>query len=99
MVLADRFVRVPEGILEDVPIKINECYIPTCFIVLKYKHEPKDPLILGRPFLATTGTVIDAKEGRIYLKIGDLPTAFDMEKLIKRPLIDNQVLYVDHMLK
>ena len=99
MVLADRFVRVPEGILEDVPIKINECYIPTYFIVLKYKHEPKDPLILGRPFLATTGTVIDAKEGRIYLKIGDLPTAFDMEKLIKRPLIDNQVLYVDHMLK
>ncbi|KAL0684540.1 hypothetical protein Bca4012_051388 [Brassica carinata] len=63
LVLADRSVRVPEGILEDVPIKINECYIPTDFVVLKYRHEPRDPLILGRPFLATAGAIINVKEG------------------------------------
>ena len=59
LVLADRSVRVPEGILEDIPIRINKCYIPTDFVVLKYKHEPKDPLTLGRNFLATAGAIID----------------------------------------
>ena len=35
LVLADRYVRVPEKIIEDVPIKINECYISTDFVGLK----------------------------------------------------------------
>ena len=43
LVLADRSIRVPEGILEDVPIKINDCIVPTDFVVLKYRQEPKDP--------------------------------------------------------
>ena len=97
LVLADRSVRVPEGILEDVPIKINKCYIPTDFIVLKYMHESKDPLILGRPFLATAGAIINVKEGRICLNIGDFPMTFDMDKLIKHPLIDNQAFCIDHI--
>ncbi|XP_048591415.1 uncharacterized protein LOC125576101 [Brassica napus] len=62
LVLADRSIRIPEGILEDVPIKINDCIVPTDFVVLKYRQEPKDPLILGRPFLATAGAIIDVKE-------------------------------------
>ena len=95
MVLADRSVRVPEGVLDDVPIKINGCHVPTDFVVLKYQNEPKDPLILGRPFLATAGAVIDVKEGRICLNIGNLPITFDMEKLIRRSLIDKQAFYVD----
>ncbi|XP_048619838.1 uncharacterized protein LOC125590346 [Brassica napus] len=85
LVLADRSIRVPEGILEDVPIKINDCILPTDFVVLKYIQEPKDPLILGRPFLATAGAIIDVKEGRINLNIGDISMTFDMEKLIKQP--------------
>lgn len=98
LVLADRSVRVPEGVLEDVPI-INGCHIPTDFVVLKYQYEPKDPIILRRPFLATVGAIIDVKEDRICLNIGDIPMTFDMEKLFKRPLIDSQAFYVDHMSK
>ncbi|XP_048627551.1 uncharacterized protein LOC125598301 [Brassica napus] len=79
LVLADRSIRVPEEILEDVPIKINDCIVPTDFVVLKYRQEPKDPLILGRPFLATAGAIIDVKEGRINLNIGDISMTSDME--------------------
>lgn len=35
LVLADRSIRVPEGILEDVPVKINNCFVRTNFVVLK----------------------------------------------------------------
>ncbi|XP_048605932.1 uncharacterized protein LOC125583317 [Brassica napus] len=97
LVLADRSVRVPEGVLDDVPIMINDCHVPTDFVVLKYQNEPKDPLILGRPFLATASAVIDVKEGRICLNIGNIPMTFDMEKLIRRPLIDKQTSYVDNI--
>ena len=78
-----------------MPIRINDCHIPTDFVVLKCQNEPKDPLILGRPFLATAGAIIDVKEGRICLNIGNIPMTFDMEKLIRRPLIDKQTSYVD----
>ena len=78
-----------------VPIRINDCRIPTEFVVLNYQNEPKDPLLLGRPFLATAVAIIDAKKGRICLNIGNIPMTFDMEKVIKQPLIDNQAFYVD----
>ncbi|WZZ60388.1 uncharacterized protein LOC106350296 [Brassica napus] len=95
LVLADRSVRLPEGVLDDVPIRINDCHVPTDFVVLKYRNEPKDPLILGRPFLATAGAIIDVKEGRISLNIGNIPMTYDMHKLIRRPLIEKQTFYVD----
>ncbi|XP_022558217.1 uncharacterized protein LOC111206136 [Brassica napus] len=90
LVLADRSVRLPKGVLDDMPIRINDCHVPTFFVVLKYQNEPKDPLILGRPFLATAGAIINVKEGRICLNVRNIPMTFDMEKLIKRPLIDKR---------
>ena len=75
--------------------RTNDCHVPTDFVVLKYQNEPKDPLILGRPFLATAGAIIDVKEGQICLNIGNISMTFDMEKLIKQPLIDKQASYVD----
>jgi len=95
LVWADRSVRLPEGVLDDVPIRINDCNVPTDFVVLKYRNEPKDPLILGRPFLGTAGAIIDVKEGRICLNIGNIPMTFDMDKMISRPLVDKQTSYVD----
>ncbi|XP_024014243.1 uncharacterized protein LOC112088189 [Eutrema salsugineum] len=60
LILADRLTRIPEGVLEDVPIKVGDCMIPTDFVVLEYGEEPKDPLILGRPFLATASAIIES---------------------------------------
>ncbi|XP_013630968.1 uncharacterized protein LOC125579952 [Brassica napus] len=88
LVLADRSVRLPEGVLDDVPIRINDCQVPTDFVMLKYRNKQQDPLILGRPFLATAGAIIDVQEGRISLNIGNILMTFDMDKLIRRPLID-----------
>ncbi|KAL1188096.1 putative mitochondrial protein [Cardamine amara subsp. amara] len=95
LILADRSVRIPEGLLEDVPVRIGKCMIPIDFIVLKYNVEPKDPLILGRPFLATAGALIDVKGGKIALNVGDLVMNFDMDDLVTRPTIDGQTYYVD----
>ncbi|XP_024013976.1 uncharacterized protein LOC112088054 [Eutrema salsugineum] len=95
LILADRSTRKTEGVLEDVPIKVGDCMIPTDFVVLEYGEEPKDPFILGRPLLVTAGAIIDVRRGRIALNVGDLVMNFDMDKLMKKPTIDGQIFYVD----
>ncbi|CAM8994451.1 unnamed protein product [Rhodiola kirilowii] len=60
--LADRSSRIPKGILEDVPIKVGNFYIPVDFFVLEMEEEKETPIILGRPFLATAGAVIDVRQ-------------------------------------
>ncbi|KFK29168.1 hypothetical protein AALP_AA7G098200 [Arabis alpina] len=95
LILADKSVRVPEGVLEDVPTKVGDCLIPADFVVLQYCEEPKDPLILGRPFLATGGAMIDVRKGRITLCVGDLEMKFDMDQVVQKPTINGQTFYVD----
>ncbi|KAG7533278.1 hypothetical protein ISN45_Aa08g009160 [Arabidopsis thaliana x Arabidopsis arenosa] len=79
LILADRSVRIPHGLLEDLPIRIGVVDIPTDFVVLEMDEEPQDLLILGRPFLAIAGAIIDCRRGKIDLNLGkDLKMAFDV---------------------
>jgi len=70
LILADRSSRKPFGLLKDLLVMINGVEVPIDFVVLEIEPEPKDPLILGRPFLASVGAMIDVKDGRISLNLG-----------------------------
>jgi len=69
--LADRSIKYPMGILEDVPIKVGDFYLPIDFMVLDMDEDCCTQIILGRPFLATTGCKIDVKEGRLIYDVGE----------------------------
>jgi len=91
LILADRILRKPYGLLEDIPTKINGVDVPKHFVVLEIDEEPKDPLILGRPFLASVGVVIDVKDGKIDLNLGkDIRLLFDINKAPRRSTIEGQ---------
>ncbi|KAG7547984.1 Retrotransposon gag domain [Arabidopsis suecica] len=97
LILADESIRFPHGLLEDLPIKIGNAEIPTDFIVLEM-DEPKDPLILGRPFLATAGAVIDVKNGKIDLNLGtNFKMKFDINDATRKPTIEGQTFVVKVM--
>ena len=61
--LADRSVKIPKGIVEDVLLKDDKFYYLVDFVVLD--TEPVAiranyvPIILGRPFLATSNARMD----------------------------------------
>ena len=61
--LADRSIRTPMGVVEDVLLQIDKFYYPVDFLILDtqsvVKTESKIPFILGRPFLATTNALIN----------------------------------------
>ena len=59
--LADRSIRRPKGVIEDTLVKIDKFNFPVDFVVLDMEEDCDVPLILGRPFLATTRALIDVQ--------------------------------------
>ncbi|XP_042386483.1 uncharacterized protein LOC121978173 [Zingiber officinale] len=76
--LADHSCRYPMGIVEDIPVEVGGCIIPTYFIILDMEKDPKILIILGRSFLATAGAIIDVKSHRLSLEIGKEKIKFDL---------------------
>ncbi|XP_056686044.1 uncharacterized protein [Spinacia oleracea] len=66
--LADRLVKYPIGKVEDVPLRVSKFVIPVDFVVLDIDEDAHVPIILGRPFLATAGAIINVKQGVVTLK-------------------------------
>ena len=79
--LADRSVKIPKGIVEDVLVKIDKFYYPVDFVVLDTEpssNEPNHvPIILGRPFLATANAIINCRNGLMQLTFGDMTLEFE----------------------
>ena len=74
--LVDRSVKIPKGIVEDVLVKVEKFYYPVDLIVLD--TEPiavgpnHVPIILGRPFLATSNAIINCRNGVLQLTFGNM---------------------------
>ncbi|GJU19044.1 putative reverse transcriptase domain-containing protein [Tanacetum coccineum] len=68
--LADRIVKYPKGIAENVLVGIGKLTFPVDFIILDMPEDIKVPLILGRPFLVTARDKIDVYKRKITLRKG-----------------------------
>ncbi|GJW57204.1 retrovirus-related pol polyprotein from transposon TNT 1-94 [Tanacetum coccineum] len=69
--LADRTVKYPKGIAENVLVGIGKFVFPIDFIILDMPEDVKVPLILRRPFLSTSHPKIDVFKRKITLKVRD----------------------------
>ena len=74
--LADRSVKIPKGIVEDVLVKVEKFYYPVDFVVLDtelIESGPNHvPIILGTPFLATANAIINFRNGVMHLTFGNM---------------------------
>ena len=87
--LADRSVKIPKGIVEDVLVKIDKFYYLVDFVVLdteQSSNEPNHvPIILGRPFLATANAIINFRNGIMQLTFGDMTLELNIFHLNNNP--------------
>ncbi|KAL5580170.1 hypothetical protein UlMin_012612 [Ulmus minor] len=87
--LADRSVRKPRGIVEDVLVQIDKFYYPVDFLVLdtiaSVNTESKIPLILGRPFLATANALINCRNGLMTLSFGNMTLEVNVFRVSRQP--------------
>ncbi|XP_031095146.1 uncharacterized protein LOC115999436 [Ipomoea triloba] len=88
--MADRSIKRPVGVLEDVPVMIDQYFIPGDFVVLDIEEDAKVTIILGRPFLATAGALIDVRRGKLVREVAENKIEFDIFKMTK-----HQPSYVD----
>ena len=86
--LADRSIKIPKGTVEDVLIQVDKFYYPVDFVVLD--TEPAAiganyvPIILGRPFLATSNAIINCRNGVMELTFGNMTLELNIFPLSKR---------------
>lgn len=76
--MVDRSLKVPRGIIEDVLVQVDQFYFSVDFIVLDTQAVPdpstRIPIILGRPFLATSNAIINCRTSVMKLTFGNMKT-------------------------
>ena len=86
--LADRSVKIPKGIVEDVLVKVDNFYYPIDFLVLDTEPMTESthqvPIILGRPFLATANAIINCRNGVMQLTFGNMTLELNIFHLSNR---------------
>ncbi|KAI3446884.1 hypothetical protein Pfo_003549, partial [Paulownia fortunei] len=97
--LADRSIKVPKGIVEDVLVQIDKFYFPVDFIVLDTEPVAQThtqiPIILGRPFLATSNALINCRNGILKLSFGNMTLELNVFNVCMQPAEDVEVHEVD----
>lgn len=69
--MADQYTKKAIAVAEDVLLRLDVHAIPTDFIILDMPEDEKLSIILGRPFLNTTGATLDCAEGKVTFNIHD----------------------------
>ena len=74
--LANRSVKIPRGVIKDVLVQVDKFYYPVDFVVLDTDPVVKEtnyvPIILGRPFLATSNAIINCRNEVMQFTFGNM---------------------------
>ncbi|CAN6459005.1 unnamed protein product [Victoria cruziana] len=96
--MADRPVKRPRGVLEDVLIRIEDLIFPVDFIVLDMEGvdaEHQTPIILGRPFLATANACINYRTGVLEISFAGQHFRMNIFQAAMRPAGDRCVSFTE----
>ena len=83
--LADRSLKHPRGVIEDVLVKVDKFIFPDDFIMLDMEEDREIPIILGRPFLATGKAMIEVQKGELKLRVQDDEVRFSVFNVVRHP--------------
>ncbi|XP_070034580.1 uncharacterized protein [Nicotiana tomentosiformis] len=83
--LADRTMKRPIGILDDVLVQVGKFVFPVDFIILDCQVDEEIPIILGRPFLATGRELIDCETGELKMRLNNEEIIFNVQQSMRRP--------------
>ena len=84
--LADRSIKYPRRIIEDVLVKVDTLIFLVDFIVLNMEEDREVLLILRRLFLGIVRALIDVKEGNFELRVQDNKITFKVFEATKPPM-------------
>ncbi|XP_016469915.2 uncharacterized protein LOC107792235 [Nicotiana tabacum] len=83
--MADRSIKIPVGIIDDVLVKVGKFLLSADFVILDCAVDKEIPIILGRPFLATGRALMDSERNEIKFRVNDEEVTFQASKVMKFP--------------
>ncbi|RVW31651.1 hypothetical protein CK203_092738 [Vitis vinifera] len=88
--LAYHSIKVPRRVVKEVLVQVEKFYYPVDFVVLDTEPLKKGvnsvPIILGRPFLATTNALINYRNGLMQISFGNMTVEMNVFNLCKQPM-------------
>ena len=78
LLMADRTMKRPIGILHDVLVKVESFIFPADFVILDCEVDFEVPIILGRPFLATGRALVDMEKGQMTFRLNNEEATFNI---------------------
>ena len=91
--LADRSVKIPRGIVDDVLIKVDAFYFPVDFVVLDTEPalnaSTQIHVILSHPFLATSNALTNCWSGVMKIYFGNMIVELNIFDISKQ-VLDNE---------
>jgi hypothetical protein len=99
--LADRSIKKPRGIVEDVIINVDKFFFPVDFIILDTEPVPHPkrliPVILGRPFLPTANACINCWTGVMKISFGNMKVRLNIFNAFEHAPDQNECFFVDNI--
>lgn len=87
--LADKTIKYLIGIVEDMLVKVHVFLLPVDFVIMDIEEKLIDrralSLILGRPFLAMIGAIVDVKVGTFSMNVIGETVEFEIMHVKKAP--------------
>ncbi|XP_019435443.1 PREDICTED: uncharacterized protein LOC109341924, partial [Lupinus angustifolius] len=93
--LAERSMKYPHGVVEDVLVKVDKFMFPADFVVLDMEEDVEVPLILGRPFMKTARVMIDVGAGKLKVRVQDDEVNFNVFEALQYPKDKGQCFSID----
>ena len=81
--MPDKTMVKPEGVIEDVLVKVGKFIFLVDFIILDMEEDSQVPLMVGRPFLATGAALIDMQKGVLTLRVREEAADFNLPQSSK----------------
>ena len=71
--------------IEDNLVKVDKFIFSTYFIILDMEEDKEIPIILGRPYLATSRAMIDVQRGELKLRVQNDEIKFNVFEVVRHP--------------
>ncbi|MGG6712804.1 UNVERIFIED_CONTAM: retroviral-like aspartic protease, partial [Salmonella enterica subsp. enterica serovar Weltevreden] len=95
--LADRSFTYPDGVVEDVLVRVGSLIFPVDFYIVNMDDSPSyhaPHMLLGRPFMKTAKTKIDVDQGTLSFEFDGEILTYDVFDAMKHPSDVESVFYV-----
>ena len=83
LLMTDRTLKRPIGILHDVLVKVESFIFPADFVILDCEVDFEVPIILG-PFLATGRALVDMEKGKMKFRLNNEGVTFNVCRTMRQ---------------